>query len=54
MNAVTNTGPHDYFLRLSGEEFFNALIAEANLLDEKLLSKGHLEVSLGWKPISNK
>ena len=36
-----------YFLNLSGEEFLDGLIAEKNLLEEKLFSNVSLEVALG-------
>ena len=47
--------PHKYFLHLFGKQFLDAFIAETNLLEEKILSKGYptLEVALGWKPISH-
>ena len=41
-------------MHLLGEDFSDALIDEANLLEGKFLSKVTLEVALGWKPINHK
>ena len=44
VNTATNTQLHEHFLHLFGEEFLDALIAETNLLEEKILSKVYLSV----------
>ena len=39
--------PHEYFLHSFGKEFLDVFIVEINLLEGKILSKGHLG-SYSW------
>ena len=45
--------PHEYFLHLFGKEHLDAFIAETNLLEGKILSKGHLGSCFCLEPISH-